>query len=119
MGRRELIEAAALSIVAQLLGIASFVCIASSLQLDLGLFAIGWSRSVMILVSMIPLSIAGLGLREGASLLTLPALGVSPETAVAFALLVTAVTVIGPAMIGGALEVARLLMASERQDTKQ
>lgn len=103
-------RALGLSALAHLLGIAAHVCIAASLGLNLGAATIGWIRTVLALAAMVPISVAGVGLREGASLLTLPALGVGEESAVAYGLLVSVVTILGVGLVGGVLEASRLLV---------
>jgi len=98
-----------LSLSAHLLGVLSWYCMCRALNLDLSLVTIGWVRSAMILATMIPISVSGLGLREGAALLLLTTYGVSQEGALAFSLLVFAITTLMIGLVGGLIEGRRML----------
>lgn len=99
-----------LSTLAHLLGIAGWVLLSESLGLGLSWVTIGWVRTAMILATMIPLSVAGLGLREGAALLILTTYpGIANEDAVAFSLLVFAVTALLVGLVGGLVEFKRAM----------
>jgi uncharacterized membrane protein YbhN (UPF0104 family) len=95
-----------LSFLIQLLGILVFILIALSLGWNISFVSLGWIRSGIILATMIPISISGLGLRETGALLLLGDYG--SDEAVAFSLLVFTVTVLFIALLGGAIEVWRL-----------
>ena len=56
---------------------------------------------LIMLINLIPVTFAGLGVREGASLLLLKTYGVSEETAVNAAILLFVLNVFLPALIGG------------------
>ena len=99
-----------LSFLIQLLGILVFMLIALSLGWNISFVSLGWIRSGLILATMIPISISGLGLREAGALLLLSAYG--DDEAVAFSLLVFAVTVLFFALLGGAIEVWRLTIGN-------
>jgi uncharacterized membrane protein YbhN (UPF0104 family) len=71
--------------------------------------SLAWIRSGMMLAAMLPVSFAGLGLREGASVFLLEMFGVSPQLAVAFSLLAFASTVLAVGLVGGLAEGARQL----------
>jgi uncharacterized protein (TIRG00374 family) len=94
---------AALSVVVQLGGMFAFFCFARALDIQLSIVHIGWIRSVVVLLVMLPVSFAGLGVREGSLLLLLPGYGVSEPDAVALSLLLFAVTVVIK-LLGGAAE---------------
>jgi uncharacterized membrane protein YbhN (UPF0104 family) len=98
-----------LGVASHVIGIVVFVCLAWSLQLHVAFISLGWIRSAVILATMIPISIAGLGLREGAMLATLAAYSISDADALAMSLLVFGVVMLLPGMIGGAFEARRLL----------
>ena len=98
-----------LSVVIHLLGILCYVLIACSLGWDISYISMGWSRSGLILATMIPISISGLGLRETAALLLLGAFGA--DEAVAFALLVFGITVLFFGSLGGIVEAWRLWLS--------
>ncbi len=99
----------ALSLGAQAAGVAEYAALAEAVALDVGVTALGWVRSAMILASLLPVSVSGLGLREGAALLALAAYGTGADAAVAFSLLVFAVTILGVGMLGGVVEAAKWL----------
>jgi len=107
LGLRRLSVAFGLSFAAHLLGIIGYVVLVWALGLDIPVVTVGWIRSGMILATMLPISVSGLGLREGAALLLLAPYGVSGEHAVALSLLVFGVTVLLPGLLGGASEAWR------------
>jgi hypothetical protein len=92
------------SLLAHLLGTLEYLALARSLDLELGFAALGWIRAVMLLATLVPITISGLGLREGAAVLVLPAYGVGPDAALAFSLLVFAVGHVALGLAGGLLE---------------
>jgi uncharacterized protein (TIRG00374 family) len=94
------------SLAVHLLGTAEYFALARALGLDLGFVAIGWIRAVMLTAALLPITVAGLGLREGAALLTLPAYGVGEENAVSLALLVFAVSHVVVGLAGGLAELS-------------
>jgi hypothetical protein len=97
------------SALAHILGVGEYVALAQSLDLGVDGLTLGWIRTAMLLPTLIPISLSGLGLREGAALLTLPAFAVSPEAALAYALLVFAVSHVGVGLVGGLLEAGHFL----------
>jgi glycosyltransferase 2 family protein len=109
LSRRQTALIYLLSTLAHLLGILSWYLLCRALGLDISFITIGWVRSVVILATMIPLSVLGLGLREGAAVLLLTGYGVSQESALAFSALVLFFTVVLIGLAGGLAEVVRLL----------
>jgi hypothetical protein len=77
--------------------------------MELAYLTIGWTRSAAVLVTVLPVSLAGLGLREGAFVLLLAPYAVAPADALAYSLLAFATTVLAVGLIGGAIEAFRLL----------
>jgi uncharacterized membrane protein YbhN (UPF0104 family) len=104
-----LVQVFLLGIVVHLVGILAFALVAAALQLSLPLPTIGWTRSAAILITVLPLSVAGLGLREGAFVLLLAPYGVSAADALSYSLLAFAATVLAIGLLGGVLEACRLL----------
>ena len=98
---------AALSIGAHVMGIAVYFLLAGGLGLSVPFVALGWMRSIAMLVAILPFSISGLGLREGAMVALLGQRGVPGDTAVGYALLVFAITILSVALVGGLLEAYR------------
>ncbi len=104
-----LVRIVALSFLAHLVGILSYYLLAGSLGLDLSMASIAWIRSAVILVTMIPITASGVGLREGAMLLALHSYGIGSEEALAFSLLVFGITILAFGLLGGLFEARRFL----------
>ena len=104
---RTLGAVAALSTGSTLLGIVSYWWIALALGLSTSLVALAWVRSVVMLLSMLPVTIAGLGVREGATVALLRPYGAGDEQALALSLLVFGVTIAAVGVVGGVIEAAR------------
>jgi glycosyltransferase 2 family protein len=98
-----------LGVVVHLIGVGAFVLVAAALELELSYLTIGWTRSAAILVAILPVSLAGLGLREGAFVLLLAPYGIAPADALAYSLLAFATTVLAIGLMGGVIEAFRLL----------
>ena len=94
----------ALSITAQLLGTLIYYLLAIALGINITFVAIGWIRSAVIIISMVPISISGLGVREGVLLFLLKPYGVIGEQALALSFLVFGVTLLFIGLVGGVLE---------------
>ena len=108
--RGHLCQAVLLSVVIHVIGVLAYWGLAQAIGLDVSIVTIGWVRSAIILVSMIPLTMSGLGLREGASILILAQYpGVAQADAMGYALLVFGVTVLAIGLLGGLLEARRLV----------
>ncbi|MGF1477704.1 MAG: lysylphosphatidylglycerol synthase transmembrane domain-containing protein [Geminicoccaceae bacterium] len=106
------IQLLGLGIVVHLIGIAAYGAVAWSLDLELSVSMIGWTRSAAILVAILPVSVAGLGLREGALVVLLAPYGIDGASAVAYGLLAFATTIFGMAVVGGVIEGRRWLATS-------
>ena len=102
LGRRRA-QVIGLSLASHILGILLFLLFARSLDISLSLIAAGYTRSMLLLAGMLPLSIGGFGVREGGMILLLRPYGVAPEQAVALAFLLLGRDLIGIAA-GGWLE---------------
>jgi uncharacterized protein (TIRG00374 family) len=98
-----------LSCIIHIFGIVSYYLISIALGLNLSLVSIGWIRSAVILVTMVPVSISGIGLREGAIVILLNIHNIQPSDALAFSFIIFLITVLGVGIIGGIFEVGRLL----------
>jgi uncharacterized protein (TIRG00374 family) len=92
-----------LSLASHLFGILLFLFFARGLDISLSLSAAGYTRSMLLLAGMLPLSIGGFGVREGGMILLLRPYGVAPEQAVALAFLLLGRDLIG-ICAGGWLE---------------
>ncbi len=107
--RSLLVQVFLIAIAIHLVGILAFGMVAAALQLPLSLLTIGWTRSAAILVTLLPVSLAGLGLREGALVLLLAPYAVPAADALSYSLLCFAATVLAIGLLGGVLEAVRLL----------
>ncbi len=83
-------------------------CFALSLRMHIPFSVIGWVNSTVTVLLMLPISIAGLGVREGSLLALLGQYGVSQPDAVAFSVLWLG-SAISMAVAGGCLELYRAL----------
>jgi len=76
--------------IASALGYVFFVLaawvLAISMSLGVGLLAIAWVRAVTLLVALVPVTVAGIGLRDAALIVLLREYGVSPGEAFAYAI---------------------------------
>jgi uncharacterized protein (TIRG00374 family) len=93
-----------LSIVSHLFGVALYYFLALSVGIDIPFSAMGWIRSAALIVALLPVSLSGLGLREGAIFYLLGSAGVLGEKALAVSLLVFGVSVVMLGALGGILE---------------
>ena len=106
LDRGTLLQIGTLAVASNLLRVMVYYLLAQALGLGVSLVTIGWIRSVMMIATMPPVSVSGLGLREGASLLLLSGYGIAAEQIVAFSLLVFTVTALF-GLLGGVFEVGR------------
>jgi len=98
-----------LSMASHLLGILAWYLLGISVKVDLSLATMGWVRSAVLLITLVPISISGLGVREGAVVFLLEPYGVSRAKRMAFSFLVFGVTVLTMGALGGLLEGRRTL----------
>jgi len=104
---------AALAILPHVFGTVTFATLAAALGLTESVVTWGWIRAGVVLATMLPLTAAGLGVRELTLVYALGFYAVARADALALASLVFAVTVVAPAAIGGALEAERWLRGGE------
>ena len=104
-----------LAVIRHLIGIVGFGVTALSLDIHLSYLTIGWIRVVLHAIMMVPISLAGIGVREGSLLLLLQEYSVPPNEAVALAFLLFALTLIANAL-GGLFELKNLLSPSRHTD---
>jgi uncharacterized protein (TIRG00374 family) len=100
------------TLLAHFSGCLMYFAISESLGLNFTLLSIVWIRSGMILFTMIPMSVAGLGLREVAGIVLLAPLGLGEAQAVGFALLIFLVTPVIIGLLGGLAELYRVAYAN-------
>ena len=101
--------AIALSLALHAAGVVSWLLLARGLGLETGVVALAWVRSAALVVTLLPASVGGLGLREGAVIFLMSGMGIASVEALTLSLLVFAVTVLAIGVVGGILEAARLV----------
>jgi len=84
-------------------GICSFYLLALALGVELNLIHWGWIRSSVVLLTLLPISIAGLGIREGAFVILLGPFGIEPTSAVAYSFILF-IQILVLAGLGGLIE---------------
>lgn len=92
-----------LSFLFQFTGILSVYLIMQAIGIDISIISIIWIRATVIFIQMFPVSISGLGVREGTFVFLLRRYGVSAPDAMALSFIIFAVMVI-MGLIGGILE---------------
>jgi uncharacterized protein (TIRG00374 family) len=97
-----------LSALRQVLSLLIMFFFALALEMEISFVALGWIRSFMNVLTMLPISFSGLGIREGSLVILLDPYGVSGSLAVALSFL-TFITHILLATVGGVLEIKNLL----------
>lgn len=97
----------AVSLCGYVLFVLSAWILLEAMDLHLALAQIAWIRSVTLLLALIPISIAGLGVREASFIAFLGEYGVSSSEAFAFSMATFAIQLVLGA-IGALLELARL-----------
>lgn len=105
MQPRRLAASFALGLAIQLLGVCLHMILARDLDIDIPLIDWLWITAIVGVAVLLPISIAGIGLREGALVGTLGFLGVPGERAVALSFGVFAIVAFG-ALIGWLVEIA-------------
>jgi uncharacterized membrane protein YbhN (UPF0104 family) len=100
-----------LSLLVHAAGVAVYWWLARSLDLQVPLLTLGWVRSGVILFTMLPVSLGGVGLREAAFLYLLTPYGVTQGQSLAFSFLVFVFAMLVVGAAGGSLELRALLGA--------
>lgn len=108
---------AGLALAEELLGVASFYFIAESVGIGVPVIHLGWVRSFLSLITMIPISFFGLGIQEGTLIALLGAYGVPGEGSVALSFLLIARNIL-LGLAGGALEARNLLFPPKKTPLK-
>jgi uncharacterized membrane protein YbhN (UPF0104 family) len=97
----------ALCIVRNVLGVVSFICFARALGIEVPAMDLGWIRAVLDLVLILPISLAGVGVRDTSLVTLLGHLGVASAAALAFSFVLLARTLL-VALLGGLVEGLRI-----------
>jgi hypothetical protein len=109
LSREAVAKVFALGILTHGIGVVAFSLVAGALSLDLSIATIAWTRSAAVLVAILPISVAGLGVREGAMMVLLAPYGIGAADALTYSLLAFATTVVSMGLLGGLIEAIRFL----------
>ena len=109
----DLLPLLVISVSYHLCGVLAYYLFSAALGLQVDPFALGWIRSYILMSTLLPISFAGIGVREGLLTLLLPAYGVSLSAAVALGLLLLLSRIVN-GLIGAVLE-ADLLLRRRRE----
>lgn len=101
-----------ITLMENMLVILSVYLLAIALNIDISIINIGWIRSVINIITTLPISFSGVGLREGGFIVLLKSYGVSGANAVTLSFLVFATTLF-IAGIGGVIEAKNSLCNSK------
>ncbi|MEJ0038826.1 MAG: lysylphosphatidylglycerol synthase transmembrane domain-containing protein [Gammaproteobacteria bacterium] len=103
LGVRRLGATVGLLVVHELIGITSFYLLTVALDMHLSFIAVGWVRCYIMLITMLPLTMMGIGVRDGSLIFLLKTYSISPALAVSYSTLLLGRTfVLG--MLGGLSE---------------
>jgi len=100
------------SLVAHLCGCIAYYVIAIGIDLNLSFVSICWIRSGLILSTMIPVSVGGVGVREITAVSLLAPMGFDEALSVGFSILIFLSTSVILGLIGGFFE---LLGTTDKQ----
>lgn len=103
----------ALGFLRQAVAIALIMVFVRALDIDADALTIAWIRSLIAILTMMPVSIAGLGIREATFVVALGQFGVPAERALMLSLLVFARTVVY-GLVGGVIEAYRIFVAEKK-----
>jgi glycosyltransferase 2 family protein len=101
-----------------LLSIIALYLIAESVNVSLSIFTFGWIRAAVLIMSMLPISYSGLGVREGIMIYLLSFYNVSPQTAFAISFLSFAKNLTMP-FVGGIIELKDFLLGKSYKTVKE
>lgn len=96
-----------LCLLRQLVGVVTLWIFALAVDIDISLVDLGWVRSALDIALMFPLSLGGLGIREGSLVVLLGSIGIPAAAAVTLGLLLLLRTLIF-ALLGGLVELWRI-----------
>ena len=105
-------------LLASLLGYIFFILsawiLAEGMGLGVGIIAIAWVRSLTLLVALVPVTIAGIGLREGMMIALLAEYGITPSVAFAYAVASFAIQLV-LGLFGAILAARQVFRKSEQE----
>lgn len=95
------------------IGVISFLLFAKSLNINLSIWSIAWIRSVMALSIILPLSFAGLGIREGTLVFLLYYHGIKSDISMALSFLFFSRNIL-TSLTGGLIELKEFIISKKR-----
>ena len=98
------------------IGVLSFYCFAKSLNIDVSIWVIGWVRSAIAIAILLPLSFAGLGIREGTLVFLLGQYGVMPNDSMALSFIFLVRNILS-SMFGGLFEFKNFTFSNKKKVT--
>lgn len=101
-----------LGLFRQLVAAGLIMVFVRALDIDIGFATVAWIRSLVAVLTLMPFSIAGLGIREATFVVVLAEFGVSAERALLLSLLLFARTVVY-GLIGGLFEARRVFVPDQ------
>ena len=105
MPGRDIFLSISAGVAAQLIGLASSLCVARAIGIELSYIELGWIIALVNLAIQLPFAIVGgLGIREVTLVAVLPIYGIGAELALAYSLLLFARQVL-VSLVGGVLEI--------------
>ena len=114
---RDAVAVGALSIVKDLLAILVAYCFARATNVDLAFATVAWMQAIVSLLVLLPISLSGLGVREGALVLMTARHGVAAPLALTWSLLIFAGS-LWVATIGGLIEAKGLWYRRETRASR-
>ena len=103
LGSRRLFSTIGLLVVHEIIGITSFYLLAVALHMPLSFITIGWVRCYIMLITLLPLTMMGIGVRDGSLIVLLSTYAIAPALAVSYSTLLLGRTfVLG--LLGGLSE---------------
>ena len=103
LGIQRVVTTIGLLIVFELIGITSFYLLAVALDMHLSFVSVGWIRCYIMLIAMLPLTMMGIGVRDGSLIILLKTYSISPALAVSYSTLLLGRTFV-MGLLGGLCE---------------
>lgn len=116
LSKTELVNVFGFTFAKHMIGLLGVYIFARSIDMNIGFISIGWIRTILQIICMLPISINGIGIREGSLIFMLGLYGISSTSAVAFSFLLYIVNIFG-AVVGGAYLMINLLISNHEKKT--
>lgn len=110
----ELASVYGFSFAIHIVGLLSMYIFALAIDLNISLISIGWIRTILLIICLIPISINGIGFREGSLIFMLGLYGISSASAVTFSFLIFMSHLFG-AVVGGAYLLVDLFFSGHKK----